>query len=125
MKTPGLLIILAVVSTAFALELKNPAVVAEEWNRIVGPASAPHLPPNPIGLAASPSAAVPTHPPAVAPGPKKGLQGDLIEVPTQQIPDKGFRVAVPDGDKLPAGAKPWVYRGKTYWLIPIDSAAGK
>ena len=108
MKTPHLLACFAATTTAIAVELKTPAVVADEWNRITGEASPPP-------------------PPATAPVPvhHERQHGDLFATPPGQDPDKGFRMAAPDGDKLPPGAKPWVYQGKTYWLIPIASNDGK
>jgi len=127
MKTPHLLACFAATTTAIAVELKTPAVVADEWNRITGEASPPPLPQNPIGLAAAPSPSLPSPPPATAPVPvhHERQHGDLFATPPGQDPDKGFRMAAPDGDKLPPGAKPWVYQGKTYWLIPIASNDGK
>jgi len=125
MKTPPLLACLAFATTAIAVELKSPDVVADEWSRITENASPPPLPQNPIGLAATSSPSLPPQPPATAPAPRRQQKGDLFEVPFSSIPDKGFRVAVSDGEKIPPGAKAWFYQGKTYWLIPITSVGGQ
>lgn len=129
MKTPHLLASLAVAVTASATELKDPTVVAREWNeahesthglhmlrevpRLRGlpslldqSQSNPRTPELPFFSPHKPTPfQVPpwSRPPPRHPG---------TDIPAEDAP------AGPDG-KMPRGTKEWKYGGQTYWLMPL------
>lgn len=134
MKIPHLLASLAVAATAVAAVLKDSSEVARAWEENTFVAFPPRT--LNLGLQAqivhpAPYAAWPviisdcwSYKPRV-PDPREKFKlrrnGDVLEMPSALNFDEGFLKIVPDGVKLPPGAKPWDYRGQEFWLIPIAS----
>ena len=126
---PHLLASIAVAAMASAAELKDSSEVARNWaeNTTVLPQltgnlslraqiAPPPLASWPISISDCWPAATPS---------RTYRNGDVLEVPSGQDAGKGFLLMAPDGDKLPPGAKPWKYRGQTFWLIPIAANEAK
>jgi hypothetical protein len=101
---------------ASAAELKHPAEIARAWDRTVEEAKQPVVSSTLSGQTITPpklAEAPPvffstTQPPALSPA-QPGPRYDAPGLPRQRkLPHD-----------RPAGAKPWEYRGETYWLIPL------
>lgn len=123
MKTLALSACLAVAASTATAGLKDPAVVASDWNQTIAAARAPVLSDGPLGLNAAPPASAPTFdPPAKAP--RARFKGDVLQVPPGWQLDPGFEHVRP-GETPPKGAKPWSYRGQKFWIIPIASDGKK
>ncbi len=118
MKPLSLLACLAVAATASAADLKDPAVVADDWSKTIEQARTPMLSPGPLGPNVSDAGATILPRGATPPPPRRQLNGDVVEVPANMTDDSRMVKVVP-GESPPPGAKPWVYRGEKFWIVPI------
>jgi len=128
MKTPHLLVSFAVAATAAAADFKDPAAVARTWDdRLVQ--SPPPLTDN-LSLRAQATPALPPPPGQIVSSNCWGtakpdlleplletpsrLRESLIDAPRYRVPE-----VLPNNVPMPRGAKPWLYGGQTYWVLPL------
>ena len=124
MKTPLLLLSLAIASASALAAPKSPDLVAHEWNQSVersrqaltlakdlaGQSDA--LTTTPLERIFSKEILPPT--PPISPRPRE----PLLDAP-------GYRIPKDLPNERPRGAVPWEYNGQTYWLVPLAPPAGK
>jgi hypothetical protein len=122
MKTAHLLASFAVAATAAAADLKDPALVAREFND----AAKPTLPL--VGPADLRAASVITDKPLPrpegsfqsAPRARRTPQVRWGRIPRDKIYDApNYRVPEALPDNMPPGSKVWRYGGQDYYLIPL------
>jgi hypothetical protein len=124
MKTPLLLISLAVTTASAVAAPKSPDQVAQEWNQSVERSrQALTIPNNLAGhsgaLTSTPLARTFTPESQPPPPPLNRRQREpLLDAPNYQIP----RILP---NERPRGAVPWEYNGQTYWLVPLTPPNGK
>ncbi len=127
MKLPPLLASLAVAATASAADLKDPSEVARAWDETIARekpvtgdlslrgmiAPAPREVPTPeVPLLRDKPADNFKVPPWGSPAPKR--PGPSLDAPRRRAPDE-----LPNNAPMPRGAKPWLYGGQTYWVLPL------
>jgi hypothetical protein len=119
MKTLALSACLAV-TVMVAVELKDPAAVAADWDKTIAEAHEPVLASGTLGSTATGVPAVNLLPPENTPGKGLRFKNDVREIPPGWQIDPKILHGAPNATP-PPGAKPWYYRGQKYWLIPIDT----
>ena len=116
MQTALLVSALIAVTTAAAAEIKDPAVVSAEWQKSAEQMLAAPGP----ALTLREQCPVPERPKSTPASPAKPRP--VFEKP---VPFEGLvRPPKFDAKAIPHGAKPYQYRGETYWLVPIAQDAG-
>ena len=116
MKSLPLLTCFAVIATASAADLKDPAIVASDWNKTIAQARTPAA--STENLAQQSAALTPSNldrtfqTSPIAPGNPGPAPYHFYDAP---------RAKNSDGrpEAMPRGAKPWHYRDQTYWLVPL------
>jgi hypothetical protein len=128
MKIPHLLACFAVAATAAAADLKDSTEVARAWDDSTTskplvddfslrgtipppprafPPTSPVLHDKPMNLFQVPSWGTPGQDKPARPEPG-------IDSPRYRPPE-----VLPNNVPMPRGAKPWLYGGQTYWLMPL------
>ena len=121
MKTLPLFACLAVTAAASAADLKDPAVMANEWNKAIEqarePAAAfPNLKEQSAALVTTPLQRIFEAPPP-APAFSPDRHSPSLDAPHER--NSRFQP-----DKMPRGAKPWHYGDQTFWIVPLGTEHG-
>jgi hypothetical protein len=130
MKTPHLLVSLAVAATAAAAEPKDATEVAREWNANTAQVAPSLTDDLSLRALAAPPPLAPRVPAASYPGwfeprtkppelPFNPLRRERsLDAPNYRVPEN-----LPND--RPRGAIPWEYDGRVFWLVPLAPGAGK